>query len=302
MTMESWPAGLLTALVTPLREDRLDLDGLATLVDRQARAGVGAVVIAGGTGEFGVLSTDERKELAAEAVRAAAGHIPVVVQTGALSTREALDLSTHAESVGADALMVASPFGEPISWRERVHFYEVLTRAVTVPVIVYNTPPSGLLTMDQVKELAGIPGIRALKDSSGDSTFMGDLVAWAPPGFGLYIGLDSLLYDAIATGARGALFGTGNLIPEVLTAIVASVRAHGPTPASRALWSGQVRPFLRFVEQSPNYVALVKAGLGVLGLPGGAVREPFLMPDADEVGALARLLEGVAKAHAESDL
>ena len=298
--MSTWPTGLLTALVTPLRDDALDLDGLSRLIEHQIDAGTVGLVVGGGTGEYGTLSVTERKLLAEESVSLTAGRIPVVVQTGTLSTRDAVELSVHAQKAGADALLVASPFGETISWRERVHFYDVLTREVAIPVMVYNTPPSGLLTFDQIRELAELPQISAVKDSSGSPELMGDLIAWAPPGFGVYIGLDSLLYDAVAAGATGAVFGTANLIPGPLAAIVTSLREHGPTRESRELWTGHVRPFLRLLEQSPNYVAACKAGLAHLGLPAGQAREPSLMPDQDEVDAIAQGLDAVIAAYVAS--
>ena len=124
-SQHTWPAGLLTALVTPLADDALDVHTLAEVIERQVAAGIAGLVIGGGTGEYGVLSMDERQQLAAEAVRFTAGRVPVIVQTGTLATRDAITLSRQAEAVGADAIMTASPFGEVISWPERLHFYEV---------------------------------------------------------------------------------------------------------------------------------------------------------------------------------
>ena len=298
----TWPTGLMTALVTPMREDRIDTAVLAELIDRQVAAGVSGLVVAGGTGEYGVLSVAERKHLAVEAVRAAGGRVPVILQTGTLSTREAVELSQHAQEAGADAIMVASPFGEVISWPERVRFYEVLTAAVSLPVMIYNTPPSGLLSFAQIQELAQLPHVSAVKDSSGSPELMGDLVDWAAGGdFAVYVGLDSLLYDAVRYGARGAVFGAANLIPGPLSAVARSLAEHGPTPESDALWR-RIRPFLRFMERSPNYVSACKAGLTAQGLDVGAVRSPSLMPAEDEVAELGRHLDDVLAAFAASPL
>ena len=168
--------------------------------------------------------------------------------------------------------------------------------------MVYNTPPSGLLTFDQIVELATLPNICAVKDSSGTPELMGDLVEWADgTEFGVYVGLDSLLYDAVRTGARGAVFGAANLIPGPLSAVAASLRADGPTPANDALWR-HIRPFLRFVEVSPNYVALCKAGLSLQGFDVGPAREPYLMPEEAEVKELGERLQVLERAFAESPL
>lgn len=297
-----WPNGLLTALVTPLTNDKPDLDVVTALIDHQIASGINGFIVGGGTGEYGVLSLDERKDLAVGAIAAAKGRVPVVVQTGTLSTRDAVELSRHAQEAGADAVMVASPFGEAINWRERFHFYEVLTAAVSLPVMIYNTPPSGLLTLEQIKELATLPNICAVKDSSGTPELMGDLVEFADgTDFGVYVGLDSLLYDAVRTGARGAVFGAANLIPGPLSAVAASLRADGPTAENDALWR-HIRPFLRFVEVSPNYVALCKAGLALQGFEVGPAREPYLMPEEAEVKELGERLQVLERAFAESPL
>jgi dihydrodipicolinate synthase/N-acetylneuraminate lyase len=117
----------------------------------------------------------------------------------------------------------------------------------------------------------------------------------------VYVGLDSLLYDAVRTGATGAIFGAANLIPGPLSAVASSLRTDGPTTANAALWR-VIRRFLRFVEVSPNYVAICKAGLQLQGLPVGPVREPYLMPEAAEIEELGERLDLVMRAFEESAL
>ena len=296
MTWNAWPSGVLTALVTPLTNDAVDTEVLARVVEHQIGMGISGLIIGGGTGEFGALALDERRSIASGSVLAAAGRVPVVVQTGALTTRDALALGEHAEQVGADAIMIASPFGEPISWRERLHFYEVVTAAVSLPVMIYNTPPSGLLTFDQIQQLATLPNVGAIKDSSGSAELMGDLLDWADGvDFAVYVGVDSLFYEAVRAGARGAIFGTANLLPGQLSALARSLRAHGPTPGSDAVWR-QLRPFLRFMERSSNYVAMCKAGLAIQHFEVGPTRAPYVMPGEDELKDLADWLNTVAPA------
>lgn len=281
--MTTWPAGLLSALVTPLSDDQLDVDSLARLVEFQIENGARGLVVGGGTGEFGALSIDERARLAAEVVRLSAGRLPVIVQTGALATRDALTLGKHASDSGADGLLVASPFGEPISWNERFHFYQDIASSAELPVMIYNTPPAGLLDIDQVDQLAQLPNVSAIKDSSGDPAFLGDILAAYPSEeLAVYVGADSLLYDAVAAGAHGAVFGCASFIPGLLSRLTDDLHASGPTDDSAAAW-GHLRPFLRFIETSSNYVALCKLGCGLVGVDVGVVRAPYLMPESDEI-------------------
>jgi 4-hydroxy-tetrahydrodipicolinate synthase len=302
MTNSPWPAGLLTALVTPLLDDEIGLAALKPLVDRQIEAGVAGLVVAGGTGEFGALTVQERQLLTTEAVAAIGGRVPVVVQTGALTTRDVVTLSRHAQEAGATNLMVASPFGETINWAERTRFYETVSAAVSIPIMVYNTPSAGLLTLARIQELCELPNITAVKDSSGSPELMGDLVEWAAgSGAAVYVGLDSLMYDAFGVGARGAVFGAANVIPEPLVAVARSLQANGQNEQARALWK-HIRTFLRFMEVSPNYMSLCKSGLNLQGLLVGEVRAPYLMSGEDEVKELARRLGELREAFSASPL
>jgi 4-hydroxy-tetrahydrodipicolinate synthase len=302
MTTPEWPVGLLTALVTPLREDAVNVAVLHELVEQQYRSGAGGIVIGGGTGEFGALDLAERRQLTAQAVAAAQGRIPIIAQTGALATRDAVSLSQTAQAAGATALMVASPFGEPITWDERFAFYATVSAEVDLPIMIYNTQPAGLLSFSQVERLTALPRVSAIKDSSGDPEFLGDLLAWADSDVAVYVGFDSLLYDAIAGGARGAVLGTGNLLPGVLSDLARSLRERGATAESRAFWNSHLRPLLRSLEQSPNYVALCKAAVAARGLAVGPVRPPFLMPEQAAVDELSRLVIETVQAFERSAL
>lgn len=293
-----WPQGLLTALVTPLENDELNVPVLAELIEQQIASGVKGLVIGGGTGEYSLLTTEERLRLGREAIRLIDGRVAAVVHTGALTTRDAITLSQDAAAAGATGLLIASPYGEAISWAERLRFYERVTASVSVPVMIYNTPPSGLLTLDEVRQLAELPNVSAVKDSSGDPVLMGDLLTWsADTDFAVYVGLDSYLYDAIGAGATGAVFGAPNIVPDLLAQIADAVIADGQSEALRARWQ-PLREFLRFMEVSPNYMALCKAGCALNGIAVGDVREPYLMPHQDEVDELRSRLADVRAAFA----
>lgn len=293
ITSTGWPPGLLTPLVTPFRDDEVDVATAAAVVERQVADGAAGVVVGGGTGEFGALSVAERRILAEAVVDVVAGRLAVVVQVGALATRDSLALAEHATDVGADALLAASPFGEPITWRERKAFYDDLDAAGGLPMMVYNTPPAGILTLDQVQELAALPSVSAVKDSSGDAYLLGDLLAWARDrtGMAVYVGADSLLVDAAAHGATGALLGVGNFLAREVTEVMALVAARD-TDRAAPRWAA-LRRLLRFMEQAENYVALVKDGCAARGVEVGPVRRPYLTPSDEERRVFRKLLADV---------
>src|SRR5919198_6589056 len=134
--------GVLPALITPFTEDggAIDSPALAANVDRLVGAGVGGLVPGGSTGEFTTLTNAERRELVEVTVEAAAGRVPVVAGTGALSTRETIELSVHAERAGADAVMIVPPFYDALSWRELLAHYRVVADAIDIPIMYYNLP------------------------------------------------------------------------------------------------------------------------------------------------------------------
>src|SRR3954467_7149536 len=134
--------GVLPALITPFTDDgdAIDTRALSAIVDRLIAAGVGGLVPGGSTGEFTTLTNAERRELVEVTVEAAADRVPVVAGTGALSTRETVELSRHAERAGAAAVMVVPPFYDALSWRELLAHYTAVAEAIDIPIVYYNVP------------------------------------------------------------------------------------------------------------------------------------------------------------------
>src|SRR5919204_5257374 len=161
--------GVLPALITPFTEDgsAIDTEALTAIVDRLVNAGVAGLVPGGSTGEFTTLSHAERREVVEATVEAAAGRVPVVAGTGALSTRETVELSVHAEQAGAAAVMIVPPFYEALSWRELLAHYTAIADAIEIPIMYYNLPSASgqRLTAGQLRELP----ITCLKDTGGDA-------------------------------------------------------------------------------------------------------------------------------------
>lgn len=294
MKHNPWPKGLLTALVTPLKNDRVDLEQLARLVDYQVDSGVAGLVVTGGSGEHGALSLGERTTLIREVAAMARGRVPVIAATGCFSTGDTLALCEAAEAAGAAGILLASPFGEPINWQERYAFYSAVAKRVKLPIMIYNTPPAGLLNLEQIQQLAELPNICAVKDSSGDPELMGDLTAWAAEsGVAVYVGKDSYLCEALVSGARGAVFGVANFMARELSGLIREIQAGGATPANIKAWR-KLRPLLRFLEKCSNYVAFCKLGCAVHGIDAGHVRAPYLMPGEEERESFRRLIDRFA--------
>src|SRR5215207_2915950 len=165
--------GVLPALITPFTDEgaAIDPQALATIVDRLIGAGAGGLVPGGSTGEFTTLSDAERRALTEVCVEAAAGRVPVVAGTGALSTRETVELSVHAERAGAAAVMIVPPFYDALSWRELRTHYVAVAEAISIPIVYYNLPSASGVTLDadQLRELRSVARVTSMKDTGGDA-------------------------------------------------------------------------------------------------------------------------------------
>src|SRR5919199_339388 len=195
--------GVLPALITPFTEDgaAIDAQALAANVERLIGAGVGGLVPGGSTGEFTTLTNSERRQLTEITVGAAAGRAPVVAGTGALSTRETVELSVHAEQAGAAAVMIIPPFYDAPSWRELKAHYAAVADATSLPIMYYNMPAvSGVtLSAEQLRELP----VACLKDTGGDASAAAELIQTDGPT--LLNGYDTHTFNALAAGVRAVV-------------------------------------------------------------------------------------------------
>ena len=291
--------GVLPALITPFTEDGagVDADALAAIVDRLVGAGAAGLVPGGSTGEFTTLTHAERREVIEVTVEAAAGRVPVVAGTGALSTRDTIELSVHAERAGAAAVMVVPPFYEALGWRELLAHYSAVAQSISIPIMYYNLPSaSGVkLDTDQLRELRRVARVTSLKDTGGDAVAATELIQAGEDGPTLLNGWDTLTFAALAAGARAVVWGTASILPEQCVALHRLLIDDIDLPAARELWA-RLWPLCHFLE-SRSYSAAVKAACALVGDTTGPVRAPLLPLDDGARTELAGLLE-----HAEASV
>jgi dihydrodipicolinate synthase/N-acetylneuraminate lyase len=187
--------GVLPALVTPFTDDGagIDADSLTAIVERLIRGGVAGLVPGGSTGEFTTLTNAERRELIELTVAAAAGRVPVVAGTGALSTRDTVELSVHAERSGAAVVMIVPPFYDPLTWSELLAHYSAVAERIAIPIMYYNLPSASGVTLDagQLRELQRVAGVTSLKDTGGDAVAATELIQSGDHGPTLLNGWDT---------------------------------------------------------------------------------------------------------------
>jgi 4-hydroxy-tetrahydrodipicolinate synthase len=286
--------GILSALVTPFTADGSSVNeaALRSLVSRLIGAGIGGLIPCGSTGEFTALSVQERKRVTEVVAEAAAHQVPVVPHTGALTTRETIELSEHAEGVGAAAVMVVPPFYESPGWAELLEHYEAVARSIGIPIVVYNIPSASGVQMsaEQISELAAITGVDYIKDSSGNAVVLTELLQEYSDRLGVLNGLDSLTFYALAAGARGAVWGAANFMPELTVELYRLLAVERDLDAARSLWA-KIWPICHVLDSS-NYASAVKTACELLGIPAGPPRAPVKLLAGDGRRRLADALEG----------
>ncbi|MFD5257397.1 4-hydroxy-tetrahydrodipicolinate synthase [Streptomyces bobili] len=290
--MSTQLSGVLTALASPFASDgELDEKTLRRLVDRSIDGGVDGVVACGSTGEFAAMSAAERRQVVETVVDQVAGRVPVIAQTGAVSTREAIELSRHAEAAGASILMVVAPYYEPLTLEETLRYLRTVADAVAIPIMLYNLPgATGVnLSPETVGQLAReVENIRYIKDTSADMAQAGQLIHRYGDVVSTFIGWDSLLLQAVAEGAAGVMAGTANVMPAELVSIHRALRA-GDLARAQAEWV-RIYPLMDAIMSAP-FIPAVKAALTAVGLPVGAPREPLLGLDDATAARISSLIE-----------
>ena len=289
--MTSQLNGVLTALATPFTPDgQVDVPELRRLVDRSVEGGVDGVVACGSTGEFAALSAQERRLIVETVVEHTAGRVPVVTQTGATSTEEAIRNSRHAQTCGADVIMLIAPYYEALTLPETTGYLRSVAESVELPVMLYNLPTATGVNLDPdtVGTLAReVDNIRYIKDSSGDMGQATQLIHHHSDYISTIIGWDSLILAALTEGAPAVMAGTANVLPREIVAVQRAVAA-GDFATARAEWN-RIYPLIDAILSSP-FVPAVKAALELLGQPIGKPRRPTEALDAATVTRISALL------------
>ena len=269
--------GILSALATPFTADGAEIDeaGLRELVDGNIEAGIHGLIPCGSTGEFFVLTRDERKRVAEIVRDQARGRVPVVPHTGSCSTAEAIDLSRHAESIGADGVMVVQPYYEAPSLDEIVGYYKDISDAIHIPIMVYNNPAG--TGVNPGAEFMGriameVPNVKYIKDSSGDLSQVSELLYRYGKEVTILNGWDTITFSGLALGTKGSVWGAANVMPRQCADLFNLIDA-GELLKARALWD-KMWPVNQFLV-TEGYATSVKAGANLIGFHVGDPRLPY---------------------------
>ncbi|MEL6211189.1 MAG: 4-hydroxy-tetrahydrodipicolinate synthase, partial [Pseudomonadota bacterium] len=207
--------GSMPALVTPMAEGRIDEAALAALVEWQIREGSHGIVPVGTTGESPTLSHEEHRLVVEHVVRVADKRVPVVAGAGSNATVEAVGLAQHAESVGADAVLVVTPYYNKPTQAGLIAHYTAIHDACSLPIIIYNIPGRSVIDMSvaTMAALSKLPRIVGVKDATGDVTRVSKQRAASGADFVQLSGEDASALGFNAHGGVGCISVTANVAP-----------------------------------------------------------------------------------------
>jgi len=267
--------GAGTALITPFSEGEIDYVTLEKLINWQVDEGIDAIIVSGTTGESPTLSREEKKSLLDFALKTVKGRVPVIAGTGTNSTSDSILLSKDAEALGADGLLVVTPYYNKPSQRGLYAHYEAIAEAVSLPVILYNVP--GRTSVDLLPEtviaLSKIPNITGLKEASGMPQRVEMLKGNVPEGFRIYTGNDPEIAEFMERGAHGVISVLSNVMPR-LTHTLVSGSLEGKKEEARTLQKKAERLIeALFMETNP---VPVKEALAFMGFGNPEFRLPLV--------------------------
>lgn len=277
--------GSITALITPFRNNEVDWAAFEKIVEWQIDSGTHGLVPCGTTGESPTLSHEEHRAIVERCIKIVAGRIPVIAGTGSNSTREAIDLTKHAQKAGADAALVVTPYYNKPSQDGLYAHYKALHDATDIPIIIYNIPGRSVIDMsiDTMCRLAELPRIVGVKDATADLARPLNLRNRLGDSFCQLSGEDATATGFLAQGGHGCISVASNVAP-ALCAQMQDAWASGDlaTMASRRDRLGPLHKAL-FCETSP---APVKYGMSVLGFGTEDVRLPLVPASANARAAM----------------
>lgn len=283
--------GLYTAIVTPFRNDQVDYDSFAALVEAQVSSGVAGIVPVGTTGESPTLSHDEHMEVIRKAVEYAAGRCQVIAGTGSNSTAEAIAMTQEAERAGADGTLQVCPYYNKPSQEGVYRHFKAIAECSHLPMLLYSIPGrSGIeIAVDTVARLAAdCPTIVAIKEAGGSVDRVNQLVQALPPEFSILCGDDGLTVPFISCGAVGLVSVTANVAPAAMKSLVDAALAGDGKKALEL--QKKYYPLMKGLMSLDTNPVPIKAAMALRGDMTWEVRLPLAALAEEKRERLADLL------------
>lgn len=278
------------AIVTPYTENGIDYEKLGELIDWQIQNSTDAIIICGTTGESSTMTDAERRKTIEFAVKRVNKRIPVIAGTGSNNTAYSIELSKYAEEVGADGLLIVTPYYNKCTQKGAVAHYKAIADAIKLPIILYNVPGrTGFgFKATTVLELSKIENIKAVKEASGDISLVAEIARLCGEDFYIYSGNDDMTLPVLSLGGKGVISVVANILPKDTHNMVMEFLNGNVKEATRAQlrMNGLVNAL--FIETNP---IPVKTAMNLMGMNVGQFRLPLTDMEEGNVKILVEFMK-----------
>lgn len=282
--------GAATAIVTPMTEQGVDYESYGKLIDWQIEQGIDAIVAAGTTGEGSTLSDEEHREVLRYTVERVNHRVPVIAGTGSNDIAYAIDLTRFACEIGADAMLVVTPYYNKATQKGLIQSFTAIADASTKPLILYNVPSrTGCnLTPESCAILADHPNICAIKEASGNISQIAKLASLVGDKMDIYSGNDDQIVPILSLGGKGVISVLSNLLPKE-TSQMCHLYLEGKVKESAAMQLEYIDLIdALFCEVNP---IPVKAAMANMGFCQNILRLPLTPMEAQNEAKLIALMK-----------
>ncbi len=285
------PKGLVVPLITPFHDDEtIDFQAYKKVIDFQIESGIHGLLVGGTTGEYHVMSLEERKALIKAGCEYAAGRVPVMAGVGCSTAKETIELANYAADCGAKWGLVLPPYYHKTSNEGILEFYKEVAAKSNVGIVIYNYPGATNVSIspEMIYELSQEENIVSVKESA-DFGHLCEVVALTKDveNFSVFTGEEHFILPTFTIGGQGAFGILINLLPKEMVKLYELVAEKNDFKAAREL-NHKLSGIYGLMEAEGNpYPGPVKAGLDMIGIKGGKVRKPLTQPN-DEIKAMIK--------------
>lgn len=263
------------ALVTPFKNGLVNYEKIQELIEWHIENKTDAIIICGTTGEASTMTKEEKKEAIRFTIEKVNGRIPVIAGTGGNNTADVIEMSKYAQNVGADGLLIVTPYYNKTTQKGLMAHYTAVADEVNIPIIVYNVPGrTGLNILPKtVAELSKHPNIAGLKEACGDISQIADVARLCPENFAIYSGNDDQVVPILSLGGLGVISVIANIMPKETHDMVHKYLERDIEESRKIQLNMNGLVHSLFIETSP---IPVKTAMRLLGMDSGEVRLPLV--------------------------
>ncbi len=267
--------GCGTALVTPFTKEGIDFDTFKKLIDFQLQQGVDALIVLGTTGESSTMSLEEKKQVAKFVIDNVHKQVPVIVGAGGNNTKSVIEFSKYAENVGADGLLLVTPYYNKTTQNGLIMHYTEIAKNTSLPIILYNVPSRTGLNIEPKTclELSKIPNIIAIKEASGNISQIAKISSLCGDNLHIYSGNDDQTLPILSLGGIGVISVLSNIAPKFVHNMVFDYLSGNYTLAKDSQIKAISLIDSLFCETNP---IPIKSALSMIGYDSMRVRLPLV--------------------------